>query len=83
VLAEGVCIGILSYLIAIPLSVPMSAVVGNGFGRIMFQAPIVYVTAPSGLLAWFVIVVLLSIVASFIPAQNATKRSTAEALAYG
>ncbi len=83
VLAEGICIGILSYLIAIPLSVPMSAVVGNGFGQIAFQAPVVYVTAPSGLLAWFAIVMLLSIGASFIPARNATRRSTAEALAYG
>jgi putative ABC transport system permease protein len=82
VVAEGLIIGALSYLIAVPLSLPMSVVVGNAFGKIMFQAPIVFVPSLSGMGAWLMIVGALSIVASLLPALTATKITTREALAY-
>ena len=83
VIVEGLVIGILSSAIAVPLSLPMSAVVGNAFGRIMFQAPIVFVTAPSGLAIWMAVMLVLSTLASLYPAWIATGLTTSEALAYG
>ncbi len=83
VIVEGLVIGILSSAIAVPLSLPMSVVVGNAFGRIMFQAPIVFVTAPSGLAIWMAVMLVLSTLASLYPAWIATRLTTSEALAYG
>jgi putative ABC transport system permease protein len=82
VLAEGLCIGLISYGLALPLSVPMSAVVGNGFGRIMFKMPVIFTVSPGALAAWLVIVLLLSAAASLDAARRATRLTTAAALDY-
>ena len=83
ILAEGLIIGILSWMIAVPLSLPMSYVVGKGFGQIMFQTPVVSTAAPLSLAIWLAIVLFLSTVASVYPALKATRQTTAEALSYG
>lgn len=83
VLAEGLVVGALGCVLAIPLSVPLSALVGSGFGRIMLNAPVEFVAAPSGVLLWIPLVFGISLLASFPPALRATGRSTAAALSYG
>ena len=82
VVVEGLCIGLLSCVIAIPLSVPMSVVVADGFGRIMFQTPVAFVATPSGVATWTAIVLVLSALASLLPALRATQRTLAETLAF-
>jgi ABC-type lipoprotein release transport system permease subunit len=82
-LVEGLFIGALSCAIAVPLSLPMSMVVGNGFGMIMFQTPIVFVTDPFGIAIWLAVTFVLSALASLYPAWRATRTVTSEALAYG
>jgi putative ABC transport system permease protein len=82
VAVEGVVIGILSCLLAVPLSFPMSTVVGRAFGMIMFQTPIVFMPAPSGIIFWTGLVVLLSAIASVFPAAKATRIGASEALAF-
>jgi putative ABC transport system permease protein len=80
---EGLVIGIASWALAIPLSVPMSVILGNAFGRIMM--PVRFVTLvpePSGMLLWLVVVVAVSLVACAWPAYRATRVTTAAALAY-
>jgi len=82
VLAEALCVGLLSYLVALPLSVPMSTVVGNGFGRVMFKMPVVFAVSPGALAGWLVVVLLLSAAASVDAARRATSTTTAAALNY-
>ena len=82
IIGEGLFIGVLSCLIALPLSIPMSILVGNAFGQIMFQTPIVFVTEPTGILIWTVIVVVIAGFVSLFPALRVLQRSTREALAF-
>jgi putative ABC transport system permease protein len=80
--AEGLVIGLLSWAIALPLSVPMSLALGQAFGRIMIPVPADVAPEPSGALRWLVLVVVVSLVASAWPAFRATRVPTAVALAY-
>jgi len=80
---EGLVISVASWALAIPLSIPMSVILGNAFGRIMMPVRIVtLVPEPSGMLRWFVVVVVVSVVACAWPAYRATRVTTAAALAY-
>ena len=79
---EGLVVGILSWAIALPLSIPMSVVLGKAFGRIMFAVPVVYVPQWPAVLQWLGLVVAVSIVACAWPAFRATRIPTATALAY-
>jgi putative ABC transport system permease protein len=82
VLVEGVLIGmvswLLSMLIAIPLSKPLSASVGVA----LFQVPLSYAFSMDGLLIWLLVVVVLSAVASLLPAWNASRLTVRDVLAY-
>jgi putative ABC transport system permease protein len=80
---EGLVISVASWALAIPLSVPMSVILGNAFGRIMMPVRIVtLVPEPSGMLLWFAVVVVVSLLACAWPAYRATRVTTAAALAY-
>jgi putative ABC transport system permease protein len=79
---EGLVIAGLSWLIALPLSVPMSAVLGHAFGRIMIPVPVSLVPEPSAVLRWLGIALAVSLAACAWPAHRATRVVTATALAY-
>ena len=80
---EGLVISIASWALAIPLSVPMSLILGNAFGRIMMPVrDVTLVPEPSGMLLWFLVVVVVSVLACAWPAYRATQVTTAAALAY-
>ena len=79
---EGLVIAILGWALAIPLSLPMSVVIGRAFGRIMLPLPITYIPAASGVAQWLALVLLVSVVACAWPAWRATRITTRAALAY-
>ena len=79
---EGLVIAVLSWALAIPLSLPMSIALGVAFGRVMLKVPLRLLPEPSGVLMWFGVVVVLSVVACAWPAMRATRITTAAALAY-
>jgi putative ABC transport system permease protein len=79
---EALVIALASWLVAIPLSVPMSIVLGKAFGRIMLPVPVTFVPELTGVLRWLAVVVIVSVVASAWPAFRATRITTARALAY-
>ncbi len=79
---EGLVIGIASWAIAIPLSVPMSLVLGRAFGEIMIRMPLTFVPEISGIFQWLAVVLVVSVVACAWPAFRATRVPTAAALAY-
>jgi putative ABC transport system permease protein len=80
--AEGLVIALASWLFAIPLSLPMSVLLGLRFGRAMFPVPVRFLPEPSGVLAWLAVALVVSIAACAWPAFRATRIPTAAALAY-
>ena len=79
---EGLVVGILSWAIAIPLSIPMSWVLGQAFARIMLPVPVMLLPQPAAVLQWLGVVVAVSAVACAWPAWRATRIPTTTALAY-
>ncbi len=82
VMIESLVIGVLSWVVALPLAVPMSAVLAAAFGRTMFSVPLTLVPDPIGLVTWLGLVVALSLASAAWPAWRATRVPTARALAY-
>jgi putative ABC transport system permease protein len=79
---EGLVVAVLSWAVALPLSIPMSIVLGRAFGRIMMPVPDRFVPQLSGVLEWLGVVVVVSVAACAWPAFRATRVTTAAALAY-
>ena len=79
---EGLVIAGASWVVALPLSVPMSVVLARAFGRIMIRVPVTFVPEPSGALRWLVVVVVVSLAACAWPAVRAMRVTVARALAY-
>ncbi|MFC1971949.1 ABC transporter permease [Chloroflexota bacterium] len=82
VVTEGLIIGIISWALAIPLSVPMSLLLNNMLGDTFFDRPLDFVFAILGPLAWLIIVIVVSVIASLLPAYRAARMSVQETLAY-
>lgn len=80
-IGEGLLLGWLSWLVALPLSIPTGRVMSLAIGSAL-QSEFFYNFAPTGPVLWFVIITILSIAASWLPARGATKISVRESLAY-
>ena len=79
---EGLLIAVLSWLVALPLSIPMSLILGRVFGSIFFPVPDRYVPEGTGVIVWLGLAVAVAAVASLVPSLKATRVTTATALAY-
>ena len=79
---EGVLIGVLSWVLAAPLSYPAARLFGRVVGDTLLNADLYFRYSVTGTLAWLVIVVLVATLASLWPALQATRVSVREALAY-
>jgi putative ABC transport system permease protein len=79
---EGLVIAVLSWMIALPLSVPMSLVLSRTFGRVMLPVPDRLVPEGAGVAMWLALVLGVSLVACAWPARRAMRITTAAALAY-
>jgi putative ABC transport system permease protein len=81
-MAEGVCIGVLSWPMGAVLAVPISKVLTTIVGDKFTGAPLSYTFSLSGALLWLVLVAILAALATFLPAWNATRLSVREVLSY-
>jgi len=79
---EGVFIGWLSWLLGSVLAVPLSQGLTEALGQAIMGVSLTWSYSLSGLWYWLVIVILLSALASFIPARNASRLTVREVLAY-
>jgi len=79
---EGVAIGVMSWLFGSVLAVPIGQGLGLAIGMAMMGVPLTFSYSMLGLGLWLVIVVLLSTLASFIPARSASRLTVREVLAY-
>jgi putative ABC transport system permease protein len=82
VLIEGLLIGWVSFAIGALLSFPMSRFMSNSLTRSLFGSESEFIISFAGYIIWFVVVSILSILASLIPARNATRLTIREVLAY-
>jgi len=82
VIAEGVVIGSISFILAIILSIPFTYGLSTIVSLAIFQTPIDVVFTYLGYAIWLGLVLLLSTVASIIPARNAARLTIREVLAY-
>jgi putative ABC transport system permease protein len=82
VIAEGLVIGVLSWVIAAVFAWPVSKVVGDTFVRALFRGGLDFSFEFSGLVIWLLVSIALSAVASFVPAWRASRTTVREALAY-
>jgi len=80
-IGEGLILGWLSWLIAIPLTFPAGQLMVFALGN-AFQLDMVYHYTPAGQILWFIIITILSIIASWLPARGASRISVRESLAY-
>lgn len=82
IISEGVVIGMLSFGLAIILSVPFTYLLSTIVSLAVFETPIKVVFTFTGYLIWLALVLTLSAIASILPARNAARLTIREVLAY-
>jgi putative ABC transport system permease protein len=82
VMVEGVLIGLMSWALGTLLSFPISSLMSNAINMALFGATAEFTFTPLGVILWLVIVLVLSVLASVVPARNAANLTIREVLAY-
>jgi putative ABC transport system permease protein len=82
VIAEGVFIGMISFGLAIVVSIPLTYLLSTIVSVAIFQTPIDVVFTFTGYAIWLGVVLALSALASILPARNAARLTIREVLAY-
>jgi putative ABC transport system permease protein len=79
---EGILQGLLSWLVAVPVSVLISQPMASALGHAMFGATLDYQYSWPVVGIWLVIILVISMLASILPARGATRISVRDSLAY-
>ena len=82
VISEGLVIGAISFVLAIILSIPFTYLLSTIVSLAVFETPIDVIYTFMGYVIWFGLVLVLSVVASILPARNAARLTIREVLAY-
>ncbi len=82
VIVEGLLIGLLSWVLGSLLAFPISKALSDAISQAIFSAPSTLGITPTGFLIWLGAVVVLSSLASLLPARHATRLTIREVLAY-
>lgn len=82
VMVEGVLIGMLSWIFGTLLSLPIGTAMSNAINLALFGAIADFSVTPIGVFVWLGVVLILSALASVIPARNAARLTIQEVLAY-
>jgi putative ABC transport system permease protein len=81
-IVEGVFIGILSWFLGCGIAVPLSSLFSEVVGVSLLNTSPMYRFSIGGVIIWLGLVVVISALASFVPAWNASRVSVRKALAY-
>jgi putative ABC transport system permease protein len=79
---EGVLQGVFSWLIAVPFSFLAGSPLANALGQTMFEANLDYQYNYQAVVIWLVVILVISTLASILPARSATRISVRDSLAY-
>ncbi len=79
---EGMFIGVLSWIGGFVLSIPVGAILSYEVGVQFLNTPLSYQFSLAGAVVWLVLVLILSAISTFLPAQRAAALSVREVLAY-
>ncbi len=82
VVVEGIVVGLLAGVIGAALSVPVGWLLSGAVVRAVLKATVNYQYSVQGLIIWVVIIVLIGVMSSLGPAQNAVRLSVREVLDY-
>lgn len=82
VIVEGMVIGLISWIISIVLSIPITGVLTFGVGMAIMQSPMTPVYGLSGIVAWLIFILVLATIASSLPARRASMLTVRDTLAY-
>jgi len=82
VIIEGMVIGLLSWVVAILLAVPITSVLTTGVGLAILTAPMPAVYDANGIIAWLIFTLVLATIASALPARRASRLTVRDTLAY-
>jgi putative ABC transport system permease protein len=82
VIIEGLVIGLITWLLAIGLSFPISILLLTIIGEAMMGSVMTLSFTPIGILLWLGVVIILSVIASIMPARRAARLTINEVLAY-
>jgi putative ABC transport system permease protein len=79
---EGLLQGLLSWALSVPISLALGRPMANLLGQTMFGANLDFTYSLDAIFVWLGIVLVVSTLASIVPARNATVISVRESLAY-
>ncbi|MBI3170279.1 MAG: ABC transporter permease [Chloroflexi bacterium] len=82
IIGEGFVIGIISFLLAIVVSIPLTYLLAYIVSVAIFETPIAVIFTYLGYAIWLGLVLLLSVLGSILPARNAARLTIREVLAY-
>jgi len=82
VVVEALIIGMITWVLAIGLSFPISAFLLRIIGEAMMGSQMILKFTPLGVFIWLGMVIVLSLFASIVPARNAARLTIQEVLAY-
>ncbi|MCL4529273.1 MAG: ABC transporter permease [Chloroflexi bacterium] len=82
VIVEGVVIGLISWMISVVLSIPITVVLCTGVGMAFLTTPMQPVFGLTGILTWLVGMLVIATFASALPAHRASSLTVRDTLAY-
>ena len=82
VVVEGLVIGLISWAIGAAVSVPIGQALGNTIGDLLMDSPLTHTFSTTGVMIWLGVVVVLSTLASIMPALKAARLEVRETLAH-
>lgn len=82
VISEGVVIGMIAWVLGVLLSLLLSRIMCYQLGINLLTLPLEYTYAWWAVIIWLVVIVGLSALSSFVPAQRAAQLTVREVLAY-
>jgi putative ABC transport system permease protein len=80
ILGEASFTALVSFVLAVLVSLPLTLLVGTVIGKLGFLAPLPFAIAPAGIVLWGGVSVLGALVATLGPAQRATAMTVRAAL---
>jgi putative ABC transport system permease protein len=82
VMVEGMIIGLISWFLGALFSFPITFLLSRIISLAIFNSPSQFVLNPMGFIIWLGLVLILSAIASVLPARSAARLTIREVLAY-